>query len=75
MHESVQKIMDEIKQDDQIDGSNVQISVKSKILKRRKSIIITGTINSQEEKEKVQRTAEILARDDFDIVNELTVRS
>ena len=75
MHETIRKIMDAVKSDDQIDATNIEMNVKVKIFKRRKFIIINGTINSEEAKQKVQRFAEVEARDDFDIVNELTVKS
>jgi len=68
-------IMDELKSDISIDTSNIAILIKPRgLFRKRKSIHIFDTVNSEEAKEKVTHIAEKHAADDYYIINELTVK-
>ncbi len=73
MQEIINKIMEELSADKQIDTSGIEMQVKTRLLQRRKSIVISGYVKSEEAKTKVTEVAELQARDDYDVVNELTV--
>lgn len=68
-------IMDELESDPSIDTRGISIRIKpGGILKRRKAIQISGTVNSEEAKEKVTRIAEKHVGDNYYVINDLVVQ-
>ena len=73
MEEVIKKIMEELANDEMVDTGNLHMEERKKLLRRRKAIAITGTVKTEEAKAKVTRVAQIHARDNFDVLDELTV--
>ncbi len=76
MDRVVELILRDIEDDNSINahGVNVELSGKG-FLKKKKSVRLLGSVNSKIEKEKVKRIAEHHAGDQYQVLDELTVKS
>ena len=68
-------IMRNIEEDNSINSRGVNVELVSRgVLKRRKSVRLFGTVDSESQRQKVKRIAEHHAGDQYDIIDELTVK-
>ncbi len=68
-------IMRNIEEDNSINARGVKVELVSRgVLKRRKSVRLFGTVDSESQKQKVKRIAEHYKGDQYDIIDELTVK-
>jgi hypothetical protein len=75
MSDVISMIRRDITDDDSIKSRDIILEAKAKgLVKRRRFIRIHGSVNSQLAKDKVTRIAEHHAGDNYDIVNELSVK-
>ena len=75
METVLQLIMRGIEDDNSINARRVKIELVSRgVLKRRKSVRLFGTVDSESQRQKVKRIAEHHAGDQYDIIDELTVK-
>jgi osmotically-inducible protein OsmY len=69
-------VMRVIETDPTIDSTDVVIEVKTTgFLKKRKIIYLTGSVKSETEKKKATQVVAHFAGDNYDVVNDLTVKS
>ena len=76
MERVVEMILRDIEDDHTINahGVNVELSQKG-LLKRRKSVRLIGSVDSEMQRQKVRRIAEHHAGDQYEIQDELTVKA
>jgi osmotically-inducible protein OsmY len=75
MSEITDTIMRDIEADASIKAHTISIEVDAKgFLKRRRIIRLVGTVHSEASKEKASWIAEHHAGDNYDVVNELTIK-
>ena len=76
MERVVEMILRDIEDDNTINarGVNVEFSGKG-VLKKRKTVRLIGSVESEAEREKVRRIAEHHAGDQYQIEDDLTVRA
>jgi osmotically-inducible protein OsmY len=76
MDKVVELILRDIEDDNSINsrGVNVELSGKG-FLKRKKSVRLFGSVDSKMDKEKVKRIAEHHTGDQYQVLDELTIKS
>jgi hypothetical protein len=75
MSDVINMIMRDIEDDPSIKSHDIALDAKSKgFLRRRRFIRITGAVNSDLSVSKVEKIAQHHAGDNYDVVNELTVK-
>ena len=75
MSDITDMIMRDIEADVSIKTHTISIETDSKgFLRRRKILRLVGTVHSEASKEKASRIAEHHAGDNYDVVNELTIK-
>ena len=75
MSDIIDMIQRDIQDDDSIKSHDIMLEAKAKgFIRRRKSLRIYGTADSQLAKDKVTRIAEHHVGDNFDVINELVVK-
>jgi len=68
-------IMRYIEEDNSINARGVNVELVSRgFLKRRKSVRLFGTVDSESQRQKVKRIVEHHTGDQYDILDELTVK-
>ena len=68
-------IMRGIEDDSSINARGVKVELVSRgVLKMRKSVRLFGTVDSESQRQKVKRIAEHHTGDQYDVLDELTVK-
>ena len=75
MDRIVELILRDIEDDTSINARGVKVELSGKgFLKKKKSVRLFGSVDSQTEKEKVKRIAEHHAGDQYQVLDELAIR-
>jgi osmotically-inducible protein OsmY len=76
MDRVVELILRDIEDDNSINAHRVNVELSGKgFLKKKKSVRLFGSVNSKVEKEKVRRIAEHHGGDQYQVLDELTIKS
>jgi hypothetical protein len=76
MTDIISTIMHDIEGDPTLDSKKIIVELESKgFLRKRKTIHLKGSVNSETMKTKVKQVADHFAGDNFSVVNELLVSS
>jgi hypothetical protein len=68
-------IMRDIESDPTIDSKGITIDIQAKGFRRRKKIRLIGSVNSEIDMKKVIRKVEHFAGDNYDVENDLIIKT
>ncbi|UCF99961.1 MAG: hypothetical protein JSV89_10595 [Spirochaetaceae bacterium] len=76
MERVIEMVLREIEDDISINGRGVNVELSGKgVLKRRKTIRLIGSVDSEAQRQKVKRIAEHHAGDQYTVLDELSVKA
>jgi osmotically-inducible protein OsmY len=76
MERVVEMILRDIEDDSSINGRGVNVELSGQgFLKRRKSVRLIGSVDSEAQRQKIKRIAEHHAGEQYAVIDELSVKS
>jgi hypothetical protein len=76
MERVIEMIQRDIEDDNSINGRGVRVELSGRgFLKRKKSIRLSGSVDSESQREKVKNIAQHHAGDQYTVVDELSVKA
>ena len=76
MEKVIEMILREIEDDNSINGRGINVELSSRgLLKRRKSVRLVGSVDSEAQRQKVKRIAEHHAGRQYMVLDDLSVKA